>query len=110
MNIISDPNSSYRCSIECTLEAIGGKWKPIILWSLVEKDVRRYGEIKRYTHGITHKMLSQELKDLELKGIIHREQYNQVPPKVEYWLTDKGKSLIPILKAMCQWGNDNMND
>lgn len=109
MEMINDSDSKYRCSIECTLDAIGGKWKPIILWSLVEKKVRRYGEIKRYTNGITHKMLSQQLKDLESKGLIHRKQYNQVPPKVEYWLTEKGKTLIPILEAMCQWGNENMN-
>lgn len=54
-------------------------------------------------------MLSQQLKDLEAKGLIHREQYNQIPPKVEYWLTEKGQTIVPILEAMCKWGNENID-
>ena len=108
MIIDNDTTKKYRCPVEYTLEAIGGKWKPLILWSLVQDKVKRYGEIKKSIDGITHKMLSQQLKDLESKGLVHREQYNQIPPKVEYWLTEKGQTLVPILKAMCQWGSENM--
>ncbi|WP_331253631.1 winged helix-turn-helix transcriptional regulator [Clostridium cochlearium] len=61
-------------------------------------------------YGITHKMLSQQLKDLEENGLVHRKQYNQVPPKVEYSLTKKGMTIIPILDAMCHWGENNMRD
>lgn len=108
MIIDDDVNKKYRCPVEYTLEAIGGKWKPLILWSLACDGVKRYGQIKKSIKGITHKMLSQQLKDLESKGLIHRKQYNQIPPKVEYWLTEKGKTLIPILEAMCEWGAKNM--
>lgn len=107
--VINDDNSEkYLCPVEYTLEVIGGKWKPLILWRLKQEEVKRYGEIKRSINGITHKMLSQQLKDLESRGLIHREQYNQIPPKVEYWLTEKGKTLVPILEAMCKWGDENM--
>lgn len=108
MIIDDDVTKKYRCPVEYTLEAIGGKWKPLILWSLACDGVKRYSQIKRSINGITHKMLSQQLKDLENRGLIHREQYNQIPPKVEYWLTKKGKTLIPILEAMCEWGAKNM--
>ncbi|SHH73081.1 winged helix-turn-helix transcriptional regulator [Sporanaerobacter acetigenes] len=108
MIIDNDTTSKYRCPVEYTLEVIGGKWKSLILWCLAQGEVKRYGEIKRNINGITHKMLSQQLKDLESQGLIHREQYNQVPPKVEYWLTEKGKTLVPILEAMCQWGSEYM--
>lgn len=109
MIIDNDTTKKYRCSVEYTLEVIGGKWKPLILWSLARNGVKRYGEIKRSINGITHKMLSQQLKDLEAKGLIHREQYNQIPPKVEYWLTEKGQTIVPILEAMCKWGNENID-
>lgn len=103
-----DLNCEYKCPVEYTLNTIGGKWKPLILWSLAVNKVQRYGELKRSINGITHKMLSQQLKDLEKKELVFRKQYNQVPPKVEYWLTDRGKTVIPILEAMCKWGQKNM--
>ncbi|AQS58037.1 winged helix-turn-helix transcriptional regulator [Desulforamulus ferrireducens] len=98
----------YACPVEYTLTLIGGKWKPVILWHLANDGIKRYGEIKKLLIGITHKMLSQQLKELEADGLIHREEYHQIPPKVEYSLTDKGKTLIPILQLMCQWGQENM--
>lgn len=98
----------YTCPVEYTLTLIGGKWKPVILWHLANDGIKRYGEIKKLLIGITHKMLSQQLKELEADGLIHREEYHQIPPKVEYSLTDKGKTLIPILQLMCQWGQENM--
>lgn len=96
------------CPVEYTLRVIGGKWKPIILWYLSNEGVKRYGEIKKTLVRITHKMLSQQLKELEMDGLIHREEYHQIPPKVEYSLTDKGKTLIPILNEMGKWGTANM--
>lgn len=103
-----DPLKKFKCPVEYTLSIMGGKWKPIILWQLAIEGVRRYGEIKRGVAGITHKMLSQQLKELESDGLIHRKEYHQIPPKVEYSLTDKGTSLIPVLRTMCDWGREHM--
>lgn len=96
-----------KCSIEYTLDKIGGKWKAIILWHLGEKEVLRYSQMKNIMSDITHKMLSIQLKELVQDGIIHRKQYNQIPPKVEYRLSAKGKTIIPILDLMHRWGEDN---
>lgn len=88
-----------------TLSVIGGKWKMVIMFVLVEKTVARYGELKREIPDITHKMLSAQLKELERDGIVIRKEYQQIPPKVEYSLSPKGESLIPILEEMCKWGS-----
>ena len=93
-----------------TLSVIGGKWKMVIMFVLVERDVMRYSELKRAIPSITHKMLSAQLKELEADGIVTRTEYQQVPPKVEYSLTEFGESIIPILNAMCDWGNDYLNN
>lgn len=98
----------YNCPVEYTLSIIGGKWKTVILWHLANNEILRYGELKRLISGITHKTLSNQLKELESDGLINRKEYYQIPPKVEYSLTDKGKGLMPILKALCQWGSENM--
>ena len=95
---------------EYTLSLIGGKWKMIIMFWLWKKEVLRYGELKKKIDGITHKMLSSQLKELELDGILIREEYPQIPPKVEYSLSDKGKSLMPILYEMCNWGKEYYKD
>ena len=100
---MSDHNQT--CPIEYTLEKVSGKWKLIILWHLSNSDLLRYGEIKKSLNDITHKMLSQQLKELESDGFINRVAYPVVPPKVEYSLTEKGKSLLPILNLMSDWGN-----
>lgn len=100
----------FNCPVEYTLSIMGGKWKPVILWHLAVEGVRRYGEIKKSVTGITHKMLSQQLKELEWDGLIHRQEYHQIPPKVEYSLTDKGASLMPVLKTMCEWGGEHMGE
>lgn len=89
---------------EYTLSLIGGKWKMIIMFWLWKNEVLRYGELKKKIVGITHKMLSSQLKELELDEILIRKEYPQIPPKVEYFLSDKGKSLMPILYEMCNWG------
>lgn len=98
-----------ECPIQFTLNLIGGKWKLVILWHLSFDGVMRYGEIKKSLSEITHKMLSQQLKELEADGFVHREEYHQIPPKVEYSLTDLGKSLLPILQSIFNWGKDKMS-
>ncbi len=85
--------------VEATLEVIGGKWKPIILCHLGNGPIRP-GELRKKIPTITKKMLTQQLRELEQDGIIHRKAYNQVPPKVEYSLTEEGKSLREIIVAM----------
>ena len=91
------------CPVEATLEAIGGRWKVLILHELFN-GTRRFGELHRSLHGITQKMLTQQLREMENDGLIHREVYTQVPPKVEYSLTPLGKTLQPVLDAMHFWG------
>ena len=107
---------SYACIAESALEETGfsytlslinGKYKMVILYTLMEFGVVRYNEIKRYIHTISHKTLSVMLKELEADGLVNREEYPQIPPKVEYSLTERGKSLIPILDSMCEWGEQN---
>ena len=99
-------NKEYSCAIELTLDIIGGKWKPIILWKLAKNDVLRFSELKRAMGGITQKMLTQQLRELEAYEMVHRKVYAEVPPKVEYSLTKQGKSVMPILDVMCKWGTD----
>jgi DNA-binding HxlR family transcriptional regulator len=99
-------NKEYSCSIALTLDIIGGKWKPIILWRLAKNEVLRFSELKRSMCGITQKMLTQQLRELESYEMVHREVYAEVPPKVEYSLTKQGKSVMPILDVMCKWGTD----
>lgn len=99
----------YSCPVEYTLKIIGGKWKPVILWHLATGGVKRYGELKKILASISHKMLSQQLKELEMDDLIHRKEYHQIPPKVEYSITAKGKTLVPILKQMSDWGHENMH-
>ena len=87
------------------ISLIEGKWKMHVLFWLWKKEVLRYSELKRALGAVTHKMLSSQLKELERDGIILRTEYPQVPPKVEYSLSETGKTLMPILAAFCQWGH-----
>lgn len=91
------------CPVTTTLSVIGGKWKPIILFML-KPEKKRFGEIKKLIPAISQKMLTQQLRELEADGIIHRKVYPVVPPKVEYSMTDYGRTLSPILEAMVDWG------
>ncbi len=97
----------YNISVEATLEVIGGKWKCVILCHLTHGK-KRTSELKRLMPAITQKMLTQQLRELEEDGVIHRIVYNQVPPKVEYELSDYGTSLEDILQALCAWGDTHI--
>ncbi|MCD7844658.1 MAG: helix-turn-helix transcriptional regulator [Oscillospiraceae bacterium] len=90
-----------------TLSLISGKYKMTILYTLAAFQVVRFNEMKRYIEDISYKTLSSALKELEADQLVHREEYPQIPPKVEYSLTERGKSLIPILNAMCDWGEQH---
>ncbi len=92
------------CRVEDALDILVGKWKPIILLILLQEGTHRFGELKRRVPKITQKMLTSQLRELEEEDIITRKVYPQVPPKVEYSITEYGKSLEPILVAMHDWG------
>ena len=87
-----------------TLSIINGKWKLLIIFYLSKYETIRYNELQRMIGKITYKTLSSTLKEMESDGLIHREEYPQIPPKVEYSITEKGKSLWPIIQGMCKWG------
>jgi DNA-binding HxlR family transcriptional regulator len=95
------------CAVDVTLRVIGGRWKVLILQDLFT-GTRRFSEIHRAVHGITQKMLAQQLREMERHGIVNRLVYAEVPPKVEYSLTPLGKSLWPVLMAMHQWGLEQL--
>ncbi|QJB55768.1 helix-turn-helix domain-containing protein [Pseudodesulfovibrio sp. zrk46] len=97
-------DKKYYCTVELTLQVIGGKWKPIIIYRLAKDGTLRFSEIKRAIPNITQKMLTQQLRELEADGIVHREVYPQVPPKVEYSMTELGQTIVPVIHSLCQWG------
>ena len=99
----SEKKDRIKCNIEVAMEAIDGKWKILILWYLKD-DKKRFNELQKCIYSITQKMLIQKLRELEQDGIVHREVYPVVPPKVEYSLTEYGKTLKPILKQLYLWG------
>ena len=90
-----------------TLSMIGGKWRRTILYWLAEYDVIRFNELQRLIGAITYKTLSAQLKEMVADGLIIRTEYPQIPPKVEYSLSEKGRSLYPIMESMCKWGEEN---
>ncbi len=92
-----------NCPVEATLSLIGGKYKALILWNLANRTLR-FSELHKAVSGATAKMLTQQLRELEAQSLIHREVFPIIPPKVEYSLTELGKSLMPILVAMRDWG------
>ncbi|ANS74532.1 MarR family transcriptional regulator [Paenibacillus yonginensis] len=91
------------CPVEATLSVMGGKWKAVILWRLV-KGTKRFNELERSISQITRKMLTEQLRELERDNLIIRNVYPEVPPKVEYSLSDYGRTFIPVLQSMAQWG------
>ncbi|WP_432626987.1 winged helix-turn-helix transcriptional regulator [Brotaphodocola sp.] len=92
-----------RCPLEYGLEIFGGKWKPRIICVLNEKEVLRYSGIRREMTNITDAVLASTLKELIRDGVIDRTSYDEIPPRVEYRLTEKGKSVVPILQSICKW-------
>ncbi len=93
-----------------TMSVIGGKWKMVIIYLLAEYKLVRYNELKRQIGTITFKILSSQLKELEADGLVKRKEYPQIPPKVEYSLTDKAETLLPVLEALCEWGTKNRDN
>ena len=106
-------HSKYTCNngcpVEATLEVIGGKWKGVILYHLLERTYR-FGELKKIMEGVTQRMLTKQLRELEADGLINRKVYAQVPPKVEYSLTESGESLREIVFAMRDWGRSHFEE
>lgn len=92
-----------------TMSVIGGKWKMVIIYLLAENQPVRFNELKRQIGTITFKILSSQLKELEADGLVKRKEYPQIPPKVEYSLTDKAETLLPVLEELCEWGAKNRN-
>ncbi len=93
-----------------TVSVIGGKWKMVIIYLLAENQTVRFNDLKRQIGAITYKTLSSQLKELEADGLVKRKEYPQVPPKVEYSLTDKAVTLLPVLEGLCEWGVKNQYD
>ena len=100
-------NEEVACPMTATLEYIGGRWKCIILYYLTG-NTRRFGEIAARIPVVSRKVLTQQLKEMERDGLIQRTEYKEVPPRVEYTLTELGKSLSPVLKAMSNWGMEHV--
>lgn len=101
-----DLKKQYNCYFEMTLDIMGGKWKPIILYYINHNGVARHSDLKRFIPSIDERMLTRQLRELENDMLITRKVYPVVPPKVEYSLTESGKSLIPILTSLIEWGKN----
>ena len=98
---------AYGCGLEAALAVVGGKWKPIVLWHLAPGP-RRFGELRRMVTGISEKMLIQQLREMEADGVVVRRDFQEIPPRVEYSLTEFGVSLGQALKPLCDWGREHM--
>ncbi|MBE1469784.1 winged helix-turn-helix transcriptional regulator [Kibdelosporangium phytohabitans] len=98
---------TYTCGLDAALDVMGGKWKALILWELIDGALR-FGELRRRVAGISERVLILQLKELQACGLVHRELYHQVPPKVEYTLTELGESLITAMTPLGAWGERNM--
>ena len=101
-------DNAFNCPVEATLSVIGGKWKVVIRFHLTHSGTHRFAELRRKIPGVSERMLTQQLRELERDGVVHREVYPEVPPKVEYSLTKYGESLGQITKIMCDWGKKHM--
>lgn len=97
------------CSVEAAVSLIDGKWKCVILWHLQQEGVVRFNELRRRLPGITQRMLTNQLRELEADGLLDRVVYAQVPPKVEYSLSERGRSMAPVLAALKLWGDANID-
>lgn len=99
-----------QCPVRRTLELLSGKWRTHIIYELCKHSSMRFGELKKAYPQITNTMLTNTLRDLEKLGIVRREQFNEIPPHVEYSLTQKGKELLPVFYEMAKWGENNLED
>lgn len=106
--IMSSPINE-NCPVHRTLELLNGKWRTHIIYELCKHPSMRFGELKKAYPHITNTMLTNTLRDLESLGIIHREQFNEIPPHVEYSLTEKGKKLLPVFLEISKWGEENLD-
>lgn len=97
------------CSVHKTLELLSGKWRTHIIYELCKQPSMRFGELKKAYPHITNTMLTNTLRDLESLGIINRKQFNEIPPHVEYSLTEKGKALLPVFYEISKWGEENID-
>lgn len=109
LNRIMTKEVKDDCPMRRTLELISGKWRTHIIYELCRKESCRFGELKKAVGGITNTMLSNTLKDLEELEIVNRTQFNEIPPHVEYSLTDKGKALLPVFTELAKWGENNLD-
>jgi DNA-binding HxlR family transcriptional regulator len=109
MSEVIENKSDIQCPVTYTMGVIGGKWKPIILF-LISKEVNRFGVLQRSVEGISKQMLTKQLRELEADGILKRLIYPEIPPRVEYFITDKGNSLFPIIHSMKEWGSEYLDD
>ena len=96
---------TYHCALDITMDYIGGKWKTVVLWYL-RKQHKRFSELKRHIPDITEKMLSIQLRQLEKDGLVGRRIFAEVPPRVEYFLTAEGKTIVPVVEAIAKWGRE----
>ena len=101
-------DNKNECPILHVFRRIGGKWKLPILWHLADQETVRYNELKRSVRGVTNMMLTKCLRELEEYGLVIRQQYNEVPPRVEYSLTNRGKTLLPALEQLYAWGREQL--
>ena len=99
----------FSCGLDASLSVIGGKWKFLIIWQLASRP-RRFGELRRHVTGVTEKMLIQSLKELEKDRVVSRRDFKEIPPKVEYSLTERGVELANVLRPLCEWGQENFSE
>ncbi|GGX07076.1 transcriptional regulator [Streptomyces chryseus] len=106
---MSKDTGPYVCGLDAAMDVVGGKWKALILWALHDGGTLRFGQLKRQVPGVSEKMLIQHLRELEADGIVHREVYREVPPRVEYSLTEMGEALNTALGPLGAWAHQYMD-
>lgn len=110
LNRVMTAQVSDNCPMRRTLELLSGKWRTHIIYELCKNGPCRFGELKKAVPRITNTMLTNTLRDLESLGIVDRRQFNEVPPHVEYSLTEKGRALLPVFTELAKWGENNLKD
>ena len=108
LNRVMTTKVDDNCPMRRTLELLSGKWRTHIIYELCKHQSCRFGELKKAVPRITNTMLTSTLRDLEEFGIVHREQFNEIPPHVEYYLTDKGRDLLPVFTELAKWGENHL--